>query len=142
MKTTTVTETVEVESYEVVTTYFGCEQCTFVTEDRELYDKHYGQTHASKGEQKIGEITFRLFETEGDLKAYSVAWVGQGGDRTDVCRWAGPGWYGFEGKMRPCSRSCCSDWVTEVLPLQYHEDKWLNQWRELKSKIKELRKLK
>jgi hypothetical protein len=146
MKTREQVEHVEEESYDYTRTFYVCEVegCGFETEEKEAYEKHYGQTHAAKEARMAAGIEFVRLETEADQDAYV-----QGkalGDSANMSgwyggNWDGPGWYGFEGKLEPCRRGCCSNFEERLHPVSYFEEQWAAERDKLNAKLDQLQPL-
>lgn len=55
--------------------------------------------------------------------------------------WEGPGYYAKFSYSQPCSRGCCYDGVTELVPLREQMDKLKEHIRELAGSLKYYREI-
>lgn len=96
------------QSYEY--TVYGCDHCSFESEDQEDLDKHVGREHAVLERKKVGDHDFIRFGDQLQFNSYLRAnGVESGIEHLPGNGWQGPGWYAevYESTRGNCRCGGC-----------------------------------
>lgn len=129
-------EEITTELIEWKTTTYSCDVdgCDFTTENKTESDKHYGDKHAVKVSDFIGNEFLLRFDSEEDFNAYCKAH----GIRDRFANWHDPGWYRSYSTDEPCGRGCCSDYCGHLDPASWIGIDWQKKIKKYQDRLTEL----